>query len=364
MPIAPPNLPNFDRRVGEYLRLLAQEHNDLEGKLTRFYQQYQSTPLPSVSPPLPTDPNPTSPDPTSPVGAGVGGGGDGGGGGRGGDLGGEGLGGPGGSGGVGGVGGVGRDLPLASILSARSSSPLHLDSLPGRSGNPQIPFCPRVAELPSIGDPQSQEGSLCIFNNGIYQFDGQTWGFISGSSPVVGGNEKVYLQNRTTVAFSGAAATDGVLHQNTPILPADFNALGKILHVYATGSYRTQAGQTPTLLIKVFLDFIGTSPTTLLQWQTAATTASVINQWSLDAYISVNNPGGVGAGALRATGDFRIGLNAANFIETVQVANPFGGLVDLTINHSLDFTGQFSTQTGGTPFNSITQDWTLIELLN
>jgi hypothetical protein len=154
--------------------------------------------------------------------------------------------------------------------------------------------------LPPLGDPQSQNGSLVRLGNVLYQFDTTTgdpgaWSAVTGATPVTGGNERVYLQNKVQANYSGAAGAFGVRQQNAPLLPADVNAAGKVIRYYGEGVYNTVVGQTPTWTFGLYFDFVSGTPQQLLVLgPSIAAPASTLNGfWFINALIAVfsNTPG-------------------------------------------------------------------------
>lgn len=351
MPLEPPpTLTTTDRRLLQYIGRLTSLVNTQENQIRELFLTPPTIIAPSPTPPEDQEP-PTTPDtPTTPDG--------------------------------GGGGGTNPPLPPVSDPSSptnpsnplspeqlrttirRKIAPVGISSLLGQAAQPQIPYVPRVTSLPSLNDPQSQNGSVVIFNNELYQFTGGidigTWTQVGSSAPPPITGERIYLQNRATAIYFGAAGVDGLLQANSPILPADFNTIGKILRYTTEGVYSTTPTETPTLEFKLKFD-AATLPVALISFNPVQTVANTINMfWYIDVHIVV-----FGASTLEVFGKLTIGLTNTTTVMTVIGSIVTQSGINLGINHSLDLTVNMSTQAGGGgPFNNIQQRFTAIELLN
>lgn len=169
----PPTLKGVDRRLTQYLQEFVSKFNSLSTEVRDIAIATPAMPTTPSSPEeLPENPSPSTPtNPSTPT---TGGG--------------SGTGGTGGTGG--GSGGEGSQvLPVLpnsdTLLSSRSliSGGGNIEGALGMAARPQLPYAPRVTQLPPRGDPQSQNGSLVIFQDFLYQFTGGidtgTWSLIS-----------------------------------------------------------------------------------------------------------------------------------------------------------------------------------------
>jgi hypothetical protein len=252
---------------------------------------------------------------------------------------------------------------ISKALHAGGEAPLQVDQLLGQLAQPQIPYAPIVSSVPNVNDPQSQDGSLVVLSDGLYQFDGRTspgaWAKVADLST---GTERVYAQSRATVTVVGAAATDQALH-TVSVAADDLNVAGRIIRLYGEGVYNTQAGQTPTFTFKLKWGTAGAGVVLATFGPTAATTASSANiPWSIEATLVCYTIGA--SGTLEGTGRLTfVPGNAAAAAASVftSIAQP---TVNLTATTNITFTVQYSTQTGGSPFNGVDQRLSIAEVLN
>jgi len=335
MSLPPPNLgSNVNPRLREYLRILGESYNELEGRYKQLAIKIESVPD-----------NLTNLE-------------------------------------------GGSD---STDLGARGRDPLLVEQLPGQLAQPQIPFAPVVDILPDLGDPQSQNGSLVIFNNMLYQFDGRvspgTWNpimgsggtvlsvglvapaefIVSGSPVTVSGNISLVSRNSnniSTITKQGNTTADQELM--TYSLPANILALGaQCIRVTANGLYSTEAGQTPTITIKIKLTSPAPTTVTVLTITTAATTAASTNsQWRLISEISAASLGTTGTLLVKGRLIINLVNNPANLTTTYLDLNTVAsGAIDLTSIEILSVTASFSTQPGAV-FNRISQEELLVEYIN
>lgn len=321
MTLVPPTIPGADRRLTEFLRKISEEVNRLNA-LERVVMPAPVAPAPTPETPVNPPANPSVPPPNPAT-------------------------------------------PEAAVRSSVAQMiTKNVQGRMGRLSQPQIPYAPRVTRLPMKGDIQSQDGSLVILNDALWQFTGGVdtgeWAEVGGSAPPPVNGERVYIQNRTTAIYFGAAGVDGLLQANSPILPADFNAIGKILRYTTEGVYNTTPTETPTLEFKLKFD-AATLPVALISFNPVQTVANTVNMfWYIDVHIVV-----FGASTLEVFGKLTIGLTNTTTVMTVIGSIVTQSGVNLGINHSLDLTVNMSTQAGGGgPFNNIQQRFTSIELLN
>lgn len=161
----------------------------------------------------------------------------------------------------------------------------------------------------------------------------------------------------TPVSIIPAAGVDGTLISFS--VPAGaINAVDRTIRIFGAGGYVTQAGQTPTVNIKVKLGSL-----TLLTWTSVATTASSSRNWNFTADITTAISGA--SGTLECHGNMVLGLG---FIVTSPLTSDTNtstiGTIDLTSAQPLTITLAFSTQTGGAPFNSATQRQLTVGIVN
>lgn len=333
MPLAPPILPlEIDSRLREYLRVLGEHYNEMEGKYRQLLQTINSLP------------------------SNIGSGGD------------------------------------SETFGARGLDPILVEALPGQLSQPQIPYAPIVLSLPELGDPQSQNGSLVIFNNTLYQFDGRTspgdWNPIMGSggtvtsvaittpaglvvagSPITTtGTFALTSRNSNNItAVTKQANTTADQELMTYSLPASILSLGaQVIRITASGIYSTEAGETPLITIKIKLTSPVPTTITILTIQTfdPTTQSSVDSQWRLISEISVVSAGATGT--LLVKGKLSINMTdvpTAGVINYMDINTVASGAINLTVVEVLKITASFSTQPGAV-FNAITQEELLVEYIN
>jgi hypothetical protein len=281
---------------------------------------------------------------------------------------------------------------LISLLKAGGEHSFSIQGLLGRASQPQIPYAPIVLDLPPASDPQSQDGSLVIFDNLLYQFDGRTttspgWEAKGGSvsSVALTVPNRLLVTSGSPVTSSGTITVTENIHTFTKMVgvnvtpvtasanstsdqdlmtftfgTADLNDVGKTVHVHAAGTYLTRAGQTPTIRFRIFMDGVQ-----ILNWQCNATTAATTdNHWEIDAWFVVT-AGGVN-GTVEAHGKATVtlgtvgGMDSQVYLDTITAVS---GLIALNGNPVLKVTGRFDSQPG-TPFNSLTQRMLLVTYHN
>ena len=138
------------------------------------------------------------------------------------------------------------------------------------------------------------------------------------------------------------------------------NSLGRPFDFFGAGVYTTQAGQTPTLELKVKLCTVSGcgsgTVVTLADITTAATTANSPNvSWNLDV-LGTNHATGA-TGNLEVHGNLTADLgNLISVADTIytDTNTAVSANIDLTAALFVDWTVKFSTQPG-TPFNAMTQ---------
>lgn len=157
----------------------------------------------------------------------------------------------------------------------------------------------------------------------------------------------VAASNTTVVTVSANVTTDQSLMAFT--VPAKtLNRGGRLCRVRGYGVYSTQAGQTPTLALKVKLGAV-----TLLTWTSAATAASQTNKpWSFDCDVVTATAGASGTVEAHGTALIQIGSGAAGADAAVHcdAVVAVSSAIDLTSSATLQITATFSTNTA--PANS------------
>jgi len=161
----------------------------------------------------------------------------------------------------------------------------------------------------------------------------------------------------TAVTVNANVTTDQNLMAFT--VPAKtLNRAGRLCRVRGYGLYSTQAGQTPTLTIKVKLGAV-----TLVSWTSAATTASQTDKpWNFDCDLVTATTGATGT--IEAHGHSRIqigsGSNGADTTTHSDAITAASSAIDLTSSNSLQITATFSTNTS--PSNAATQRLMTVEV--
>lgn len=288
---------------------------------------------------------------------------------------------------------------IRDALQAIGVAPLNVQGLLGVLSQPQIAGAPgySTAAFPSgnSGDPNVQANALLVDSTLMHLF----WVDGSTSPPTIidltasGGVTSVGLSVPSSLSVAGSPVTTTgtlavteaaltyarALDADTAAVTANanvttdqnliaytvgagtFNTLTKTLRMYGAGIYTTQAGETPTVRLRVFLGGVQ-----ILSWTSAATTASATDiAWSLDSWITVSTIGASGKveahGIATVTLGTTPGVAAAVYQDAITAAS---AAIDLTAAASLQVTGRFSTQPGAAPRNSITQRLLVVERLN
>lgn len=238
----------------------------------------------------------------------------------------------------------------------------------------QIPFIPFVISLPSINDPQSQNGSQVILssgvaaNDGIYSFDGRTQPGIWTKVASIGTSFGIQTANFVYAGpTSGAAALPTFRLLTTPDIPivkeANINAIsvnanttsqqdlnfvdfsptelnraGRVVELVCFGTFDELSG--PTITYRVLL-----GATTILTFVPNTPSATATNlPWTLKAWLIVATIGATGT--LEVHGEFtsdpstsngRVSTNQLDLITAVT------GAVDLTSALRLKLTIAFSS---------------------
>ena len=274
---------------------------------------------------------------------------------------------------------------IKNALESSGASPLNVQSLLGKLAEPQIPYIPTGASVPSNSDPQSQDGALFRLSttNVLYRFDASSepgsWVALSGGtvtsvglslpigfsvtgSPVTGSGTLAVTSkdsiNITTVTANANSTSDQNLMSYD--IPANaLNAGSRTIKISIKGIYTTRAGQTPTITFKLKLD-----GATIITFVSNTTTAAATDiPFEIEVYIICSSAGATGAavakGHLHFDDNATAGGNAKTHLDTNNV--PLTS-IDFTQVLTLQVTAQFSTQPA-TPFNSISQQLMIVEYI-
>ena len=163
--------------------------------------------------------------------------------------------------------------------------------------------------------------------------------------------------NTTAVTVNTDTTSDQSLMSYT--VPAKMmNRAGRLMRVRGYGVYTTQAGQTPTVTIKVKLGAV-----TVASWVSAATTASQTNKpFNFDCDIVCASTGATGTVEAHGKTVIQIGsgTNGADSAVHSDTNTAASSAIDLTASNSLQITATFSTSTS--PANAATQRLMTVEV--
>ena len=261
----------------------------------------------------------------------------------------------------------------------------------------QFTYAPVVLALPPIGDPLRQNGQIVFLSTGgnivEYVFDGTTdpgtWkttgmgGTVTSvamtvplrlvvtGSPIIGAGtlavaENVHTWDKTVDADATPVTANANVTTDQTLMTFAFgtgelDTLAKAVHVYAAGVYTTQAGQTPTIRFRLFMDAVQ-----ILNWQCNATTASATDMnWELSVWFIITTTGA--AGNVEAHGNAIValgtvgGMLAETYLDTINTVSGGFGVNGAPV---LAVKARFSTQPGAAPRNSITQRALIVTQLN
>jgi len=139
------------------------------------------------------------------------------------------------------------------------------------------------------------------------------------------------------------------------------NVVGKTLHVYGSGIYNTNAGQTPTFALA--LTFAnGTGQTNLFSMISGNTTAGKTNfPWSFEGRVTTQTAGT--SGALEPHGVFRVTLGGSNTAATSVYLDIISATVSLDVTQAWNVvpTAIFSTNDAA---NIVTMRQMVVEIEN
>jgi hypothetical protein len=229
----------------------------------------------------------------------------------------------------------------------------------------QLAYVPQGTSTPDINDPVSRDGALFVLTDSslvpqaIYRFDASTepgvWEEVASMT-----SSNYFETNITTdvTANANSTAEQNLIQQS--IAANALNDVAKVLRLYHAGLYTTQAGQTPTYRFRLKVTNSG-GTTTLLDFTTAATTAAASNMfWQITAYVV---PTGTGASAtLECDGHLIFTLGTASAADSTVYQSIASPTLDLTVLNTFFLTVQISTQPA-TPFNVCTQRLLVTEIL-
>lgn len=235
----------------------------------------------------------------------------------------------------------------------------------------QIPYAKIVSTIPSLNDPQSQEGSLIILssgivaNDGIYSFHNNLWTKVASLSTTFG-NQAAATVFAGPISGAAAAPTFRLLTStDLPIVkeanaspisvnanttseqdlsfvdftPGELNRVGKVIELVCFGTFDNDTNPTITFRLKF-------SPATniLIFVPNTPSTTHTNLPWVLKAYLIVTATGA--SGNLEVHGEFSSDPSTSNgriSAPQLDLNTAVSSAVDLTAAQRLKITIQFST---------------------
>lgn len=164
--------------------------------------------------------------------------------------------------------------------------------------------------------------------------------------------------NITAVTATNPSAEANLM--TLPTFPAgSINLIGKTLYFWAQGKYTTAGAQTPTLRIRAYYGSVA-----ILDFTSAATTASVTKTWNVEGFIVTSATGA--SGTVQASGIFNVELGAGaagsvaetSYNDAITAAS---SAIDLTAAEQFKLTALFSSSNAG---NSVVQQLLVAEVAN